>query len=52
MVRHKIVISIIDVSVLENYHIAQTFGLMGSQNSTKKRIDKKSINIPDFAGVF
>jgi hypothetical protein len=52
MVSNVSLIDIIDVSVLENYHIAQTFGVMGSQNSTKKRIDRKSINIPDFTGVF
>jgi len=41
----------LDVSVLENYHIAQTFGLMSSQNLTEKRINKKSMNISDFAGI-
>ena len=39
------------MSVLENYHIAQTFGVMGSQNTSMKRVDRKSINIPDFTGI-
>ncbi len=47
-----IIIVDLDVSVLENYHIAQTFGIMGrSSSAAKKRIDKNSLNIPDFTGI-
>ena len=53
MVSYLTIINVhIDVSVLENYHIAQTFGIMGASSSAaKKRIDKNLLNIPDFTVI-